>query len=125
MKNMTFEENLRENQKFSHLMEMSLFRKFETGLSVNIWVDPKETFNNEKKIYFQLDNGDNPNSNHMIPMTISDYPEIKIDNLSKIKLSKDEINQIKQFIILNLDILKQLGDGIGIAEFAKQMKKVN
>ena len=122
--NMTWEENLRENLEYSHLMEMVVLRKHETGLPVNIWINQKKNFNDEKCIKFQFDNGDNPNSNYMIPMTIDDNPEIKIKNLDKIKLSKNELDLIKKFIILNLDILLKLGDGSGLKEFFEKMKKV-
>jgi hypothetical protein len=124
--NMTLDENLQENQQYGHLMILSLLRKFETGLPVNIWVDPGQTYKiigQSKQIKFQLDNADHPNYYKMITMTISDNPEI-IDNLDKIKLSENEIKLIKQFIILNLDILLRLGDNIGIVEFVKKMKRI-
>ena len=116
---MTPEENLRENQQFAHLMNMAILRKFETGLPVNIWVDQKLA--NEKKIYFQDNKTDHPDYNIMIPMSISKNPKVKVKNYV---LPEQDVNLIKQFVIINLDILLKLGDYIGIFEFAKQMRKV-
>ena len=121
---MTQEENLRENQRYAHLMEMSVLRKHETGLPVNIWVDEGQPYiqgGHWKRIKFQNDKADHPDSNSMIPMSISEKPEVKV---KKYDLSEQDINLIKQFVKINLDILLKLGDSIGIVEFAKQMKKV-
>jgi hypothetical protein len=46
---MTQKENLRENQKYGHLMELPVLRKLETGLPVNIWVDQKESIEELEK----------------------------------------------------------------------------
>jgi hypothetical protein len=126
--NMTTEENLRENQKYGHLMEMSVLRKNRTGLPVNIWIDEGQTFNSGghwKRIKFQGDKGDHPNSNYMIPMTISENPEVKIENMNEIKLSNYDIELVKKFVVLNLDLLKGLGDTIDIFDFTEQMKKLD
>jgi hypothetical protein len=123
---MTEQENLQENIQFGHLMEMSVLRKNETGLPVNIWVDEGNTYQkpgHEPRIKIQSDNGDHPNSRNMIPMSISDDPEILIND-QKLSLSKNEINLIKQFIRINLSILQQFGNTIGIIEFSRQMKKI-
>ena len=121
---MTKEENLRENQKYAHLMEMSVLRKHETGLPVNIWVDEGQTYKlggHWKRIKFQDDKADHPDSNSMIPMSISENPKVNVKNY---KLPEQDINLIKQFVKINLDILLKLGDSIGIVEFTKQMRRV-
>ena len=72
-----------ENIDIYHLMEMSVLRKHETGLTVNIWVDDGGTWKESWKaprIYFQPDRSDHPNPHTMIPMSIEGEPEVMIEN---------------------------------------------
>jgi hypothetical protein len=118
--------NLQENIKTEHLLEMSKITSRETGLPVDIWVDEGKTFTKSghgKRIKFQGDKS-NPNTHNWVPLTISKDPQIPDKNIQH-NLSAKEINMIKQFIIINFDALEKLGDiDFGIIDFAKIMKKV-
>jgi len=109
-------------------MEMTLLRKHETGLPVNIWVYEGGLYNNNrgghlKRINFLVNKSDDPNFNEIVPMFISENPTTNYK--SGIELSQYDIDLIKKFVILNLDILLKLGDSIGIIEFCKQLKRIN
>lgn len=70
---------MKEHKKnIDEIMEMTLLRKHETGLPVNIWVYEGETYNNRnghlKRINFQVNKSDQPNFNSMVPMFISENP---------------------------------------------------
>jgi len=128
--NMDYEEGIkfyeRTHKKYiAEVMEMTLLRKHETGLPVNIWVYEGGPYNrneNLKRIEFQVDKSDQPNFNSMVPMFISENPTTNYK--PGIELSQNDIDLVKKFVILNLDILHKLGDTIGIIEFCKQMKRI-
>ena len=126
---MTAEENQKENLQLMEtesILEMSVLRKFETGLPVNIWVDEGNSYlqsDHSKRIKIQPDKSEHPNSRYMIPICISDDPQIMVKN-PNLHLSQYDIDLIKEFIKLNKDLLLNLNK-IGIVEFSKQMKKVN
>ena len=126
MKMMTWEENLQENQRLGHQMEMSVFRKNETGLPVNVWFDQGDSCQKngqEKQIRFQNDKSNKCKYNNTLPMSISDDPEIMNENTT-IEISQHDINLIKEFVKINKDILLNL-NSIGIIEFSKQMKRID
>ena len=76
-----------------------------------------------KIIKFQPDTGDHPNTRNMIPMSISDDPQIMIKN-PKIAISSNQIEEVKTFIKNNKDLLLQLADAkISILDFGRLMKK--
>jgi len=124
----TEEDNLRENQQLiesERLLGMSVLRKFETGLPVNIWVDDGNTYKlsgHTRRIKIQPDKGDHPNSRIMIPMSISDDPQIMVKNYY-CPLSEYDLNLVKKFVKINKELLLKVGS-IGILEFGNQMKKV-
>jgi len=128
--NMDYEEGIkfyeRTHKKYiAEVMEMTLLRKHETGLPVNIWVYEGGPYNrneNLKRIEFQVDKSDQPNFNSMVPMFISENPTTNYE--PGIDLSQNDIDLVKKFVILNLDILYKLGDTIGIIDFCKQMKRI-
>jgi hypothetical protein len=114
-------------KNIDEIMGMTLLRKHETGLPLNIWVYEGGTYNNNrnrhlKRINFQVNKSDQPNINSMVPMFISENPTTNYK--PGIDLSQNDIDLVKKFVILNLDILLKLGDNIGIIEFCKQMKRI-
>ena len=91
---------LNENEDMEVLLEMSGFRKSDTNLPVNIWIDDvgaeRKTSHNLPRIKFQNDTSDNLKSRDTIPMSISDNPEVLINNFQT-KLSQSDITKIKKF----------------------------
>jgi hypothetical protein len=120
----TSEENLEENLKIE---EMATLRKKRSKLPANLYLDDARTWSKSghwKRIKFQADKGDSPNTRSMIPMSIDDNPRILIKN-PRMNLSAKDIDQIKAFVKLNKDLLLQLSDAkIDIGEFLDKMKLV-
>jgi len=109
----------------NRLLEMTKLRKHETGLPVDIWVDEGKTFSrNGRRIKVQ----DSPNSNSRtwLTMTVEDSPRvISSKKNKKVNLNNSELEMVKKFVIMNLPILKILGDPeCGIVEFSRRMKKL-
>ena len=117
---MTKEENLSENIQ---LQEMAVYRKNESGLPANLYLDDAGTWKKSghwKRIKFQQDKGDHPNTRNMIPMSISNNPQVLVDS-PNMELSKSEIGEIKTFIVNNLDLLLNL-DSLGMKYFYANVK---
>jgi len=124
---LTEKENLRENKR--HLGEMSNLSKKTSELPVNLWLDDDGTWMTTKhkdmRLKFQGDKGNYINRYNMLPMSISDEPEVLVKNPKNLELSEKEINLIKKWVILNLDLLIKLSNQeIVFADFIKKMKKV-
>lgn len=107
--------------------EMANIKKKRSNLPVDIWVD--DTGNSYQhssaRIKFVNQKGITANSRNMVPMSISDSPEILIDDLSFIKLSQHDINKIKLFVKNNKDNLLRLAnpnDEYDIADFMNDMR---
>ena len=124
-KYLTEEQNLAENLKIEEMG--ATLRKKRTGLPVNLFLDDARGYRSSghwKRIKFQADKGDSPNTRTMIPMSIADDPQILVKN-PKMSLSSKDIEQIKIFVKLNKDLLLQLSDAqIDIIEFVNKMKTV-
>ena len=84
------------------LFEMANIGQEDTGLSVVVYVSPAQG-NHGPRIKFMNDYGNAYDFDNTIPMTISDDPEIPVSFKQKIK-SKD-LQLVKQWVILNKDIL--------------------
>ena len=82
-----------------------------TGLDVIVWVQTINTQSNVKhnlpRIKFQNNTETRVQIHELIPISISDNPQILLNNndLNKIKISQAQINVIKQWIIKNKEIL--------------------
>jgi hypothetical protein len=117
----TEQENLDENLKIE---EMATLRKKRSGLPVNLYLDDAKSWSKSghwKRIKFQSDKGDSPNTRSMIPMSIEENPQILIKN-PRMSLSAKDIEQIKTFVKLNKELLLQLSDAeIDIGEFLDMM----
>ena len=93
------------------LLEMANISQNTTGLDVIVWVQTINTQSNVKhnlpRIKFQNNTSTKIQINELIPISISDNPQILLNNndLNKIKISQAQINVIKQWIIKNKEIL--------------------
>ena len=111
------------------LYRMVTLRKKRSGLPVNIHLDDSleyKTGGHNRRIKFQPDKGDHPVTYKYIPMTISDEPLIPFfkRRAKDIKISKEEIDMIKNFVRKNKRALEELSDmKIEFDEFLQRMVK--
>ena len=120
-------ESARENKR--HLGEMSNLVKKLSKLPANLWLDDDGTWMTTKhkiiRLKFQGDRQNLINKSNMIPMSISDNPQILVKNPKKLELDKSEIDLIKKFVKVNKDLLVKLqNQEINFGDFLKKMKKV-
>ncbi len=107
----TINELLRTVYTDEMLLEMANISQNTTGLDVIIWVQTNNTQSpgkhNLPQIKFQNNTSTKIQINELIPISISDNPEILLKNndLNKIKISQAQINEVKQWIVKNQEIL--------------------
>lgn len=100
-----------------YLIEMSNCRPRKTGLPVNIWIDEAETYkrsNHSKRLKFQI----NKNFSFQLENTCSmlldgSIPEKvfqKVQKKKDYKLSTNDIEQIRNFVINNFYALDLIAD---------------
>ncbi len=123
LKNVAYTENM--------LLEMSNIPQRITGLDSIIWIqtnDSQGTGNhNIPRIKFQNNSEMKIQKDELIPISISDEPEIllKSNDLDKIKLSNKQIRAIKLWIIKNRDVLmKYWNDEITTYDAFELLRKV-
>lgn len=93
------------------LLEMSNLSQQRTGLDSIIWIQTNDAQGTGKynipRIKFQNNTGMKIQKDELIPISISDEPEIllKSNDLSKIRFSNRQIRAIKLWIIKNRDVL--------------------
>lgn len=93
------------------LLEMANISQSTTGLDVIIWVQTNNVQSTGKhnmpRIKFQNNTGTKIQTSELIPISISDKPEIllKKNDLDKIKITKKQINEIKKWIVKNKSAL--------------------
>jgi hypothetical protein len=96
----------------SHLYEMATLKKRRSGLPVNIYLDDSGSYiagGHAPRIKFQPNKNDSSDTRTMIPMTISDNPEIPIDYKSQLDgITEKDISEIKNFVISNKSNLLRL-----------------
>lgn len=83
----------------------------DTNLCCVIWVGGPRNMKHGKRIKFQNNTSNKLNDGEMIPITISDNPEIPNSVKSKLKINGQELTRIKQWIILNKQILLDYAEG--------------
>lgn len=109
-----------------HLGEMATLRKSRSGLPVNLYLDDSQSYKKGghwKRIKFQADKGNSPNTRDMIPMSIEDEPRI-MAGASRVNLSSSDIEKVRDFVKANKDLLLKLADfEIDFPEFVQKMKK--
>ena len=107
----TIDELLQTVYTDEMLLEMANISQNTTGLDVIIWVQTNNTQSTGKhnlpRIKFQNNTSTKIQINELIPISISDNPEILLKNndLNKIKISQAQINEVKQWIVKNQEIL--------------------
>lgn len=107
----TMDELLQTVYTDEMLLYMGNFSQNATGLDVIVWVQTINTQSNVKhnlpRIKFQNNTETRVQIHELIPISISDNPQILLNNndLNKIKISQAQINVIKQWIIKNKEIL--------------------
>lgn len=115
------------NYTNDHLGEMATLRKNRSGLPVNLYLDDAQSYKKGghwKRIKFQADKGNSPNTRDMIPMSIEDEPRI-MAGASYTKLSSADIEKVRNFVKANKELLLKLADfEIDFPEFVQKMKKV-
>ena len=101
-----------------------------TGLDVIVWVQTINTQSNVKhnlpRIKFQNNTSTKIQINELIPISISDEPKILLKNndLNKIKISQEQINEVKLWIVKNKEILIDYwGENITTDELFQKLKK--
>ena len=104
------EEDYLESNK-QPLYEFADLVPEDTNLVAVIWVDGPRKMKHTKRIKFQNNNGTSLNGGEMIPITISDDPQIPNSVKSKLKIKEKELTRIKQWIILNKEVLLAYANG--------------
>ena len=107
----TMDEPLQTVYTDEMLLEMANISQNTTGLDVIIWLQTNNTQStgqhNLPRIKFQNNTATRVQIHELIPISIADEPKIllKNDELSKIKISKAQINRVIQWIVKNKEIL--------------------
>lgn len=83
----------------------------DTNLVSVIWVDGPRNMKHSKRIKFQNNTANSLNGGEMIPITISDDPQIPNSIRTKLRIKEKELTRIKQWIILNKQILLDYSEG--------------
>ena len=83
----------------------------DTNLVCVIWVDGPRKMPHSKRVKFQNNTSTSLNGGELIPITISDNPQIPNKIKSKLNIKEKELTRIKQWIILNKQILLDYADG--------------
>ena len=86
------------------LNEMSNYRKDDFNLPVNIWIDGPRNLKHSKRIKFQNNYSDKFDETDLLTLTISDKP-ILGRTFKKVKVKEKDLELIKEWIILNKNIL--------------------
>lgn len=84
----------------------------DTGLTVVVWIDGPRKMKHGKRIKFQNNNSNRLNGGEIIPITISDDPQIPKSVTTKLKISNKDLNKIKSWIKLNKEILLDYSNGL-------------
>ena len=112
------------NSELGFLMYMANFKKHQSGLPVNVWLDEAQTYKKEGhgyRIKFQINRQNQWTNKELATMTISDTPEvIGVEH----KFSARVIKELEDFVIRNKDLLIQLADmKIDFDTFRERMKR--
>lgn len=91
---------LQEALKNEPLNEMSNLLKSDTGLSVIVWFcGETEVEHNLPRIKFQNNYSNKIHKSELVPMSISDNPEILIN--IKLNIKQKDVDKIKEWVKLN------------------------
>ena len=84
----------------------------DTRLTVVVWIDGPRKMKYGKRIKFQNNNSNRLNGGEIIPITISDDPQIQKSFTTKLKISNKDLNKIKSWIKLNKEVLLDYSNGL-------------
>ena len=90
------------------LFEMSTLRKKDSGLPVNIYIDDSLSYKrgkHSKRIKFQTDKGDKPNTRGNFSSMKLDGSVIEKTLPSKLEISSKDIEAVSNFVINNSECL--------------------
>lgn len=96
------EQELKQKQK---LYEFADLTPDDTNLPCVVWVDGPRNMKHGFRIKFQNSYSSRLNGEAMIPMTISNNPEIPKSIKAKLKINQKELSKIKDWVVLNKEIL--------------------
>ena len=106
------------------IVEMVDVPKRRTNLEVIVWVDGPRNLPHAARIKFANAYGDKLAGVDLIPMTIEN-PAIPEKLLPKVKIKPKDVEAIKQWVILNQDLIKAYGKGeIDTDTFLNSIKKI-
>ena len=109
--------------KFS-MNEMSNYKGKKYNLPVNICVDGPRALKHGKRIKFQNNYSEKFDETDLLTLTISEEPQLG-KTLKKIRIKNRDIEKLKQWVILNKDILFQFADGnIDSQELGSMLKPI-
>lgn len=95
-------EQLRQINE-DQLWEMANLHPRDTGLPVIVWADSNRQMKHGLRIQFQNSYSDKTDSSSLVPMTISEDPQIPVQ--VKLRISKADLQKVQQWVILNKDLL--------------------
>lgn len=90
--------------------EMSNYKGKKYNLPVNIWVDGPRALKHGKRIKFQNNYSEKFDETDLFTLTISDEPQLG-KTFKKIKVKNKDIEKLKQWVILNKNVLLQFANG--------------
>lgn len=103
------------------LWEMTNLHPRDTGLPVIVWADSNRQMKHGLRIKFQNSYSDKTDSSSLIPMTISENPQILVQ--VKLRISNADLQKIRQWIILNKDLLVAYAkEAITTKDFVNSLK---
>lgn len=103
-------------------IELTMLRKVDTKLSVNLWID--ENSEHKSRLMFQNNTSDTlRKKSDLIPISVEDCPSILAKG-NTLRISSDELKSVQSFITLNKEIfLKYMNDThFGMHDFFAAMK---
>jgi hypothetical protein len=93
------------------ICEMSNLRQQTTGLPMIMWISDGKEINHGPRIKLQMDYSTKLNKFNLASVTISDNPRI-----TQGSLSKSDLKIVKDFILLNKDVLLSHWNGENSSE---------
>ena len=93
------------------LCEMASLSPDETNLPCLVWADGPRNMKHGLRIKFQDSLCSRDDGSPMIPITISDNPQIPNSVKAKLTLSSKDLEKVKRWVVLNKDVLTQYAKG--------------
>lgn len=118
---------LAESFGLDELNEMANLSKERTNLSVIVWVQVNNPMqHNSPRIKFNNAKGNKLVPQNLVPISISDDPQILSKSAPKLQISSEEFNNLRKWIIDNKDALLQYWNGeIDTVDLISKLKKFN